>query len=301
MSKITPLAGASAPDRKRTVIALHCSGAAGRQWKPLAGARQPLRACGPGLIGSGSGHGRYRPCSRGALAGGMTARRRTIVTQQMERKMQRVLAMLYGLAAYFVFFATILYAIGFVTGLIVPKTIDSGPAGAPTEAIIVNLLLMSLFAVQHSVMARPSSRNGGPASSRTRSSAAPMYCLPVSRSFCCSGNGGRSRQWCGTSITRSSPPRSGHCLFGWVLVFCQHVPDQPLRAVRPAQVTDESRRQADARGAIQDAVPVQPGAPPDLSRFHHLLLGHTGDDGGAPAVCRSDDGLHLCRHRARGT
>ena len=70
--------------------------------------------------------------------------------------MQRVLAMLYGLAAYFVFFATILYAIGFVTGLAVPKTIDDGTMVPIGEAIIVNVLLMSLFAVQHSVMARPS-------------------------------------------------------------------------------------------------------------------------------------------------
>ena len=57
--------------------------------------------------------------------------------------------------AYFAFAVTIVYAIGFVTGLGVPKTIDSGPAGEPMEAIIINLLLMSLFAIQHSVMARP--------------------------------------------------------------------------------------------------------------------------------------------------
>jgi protein-S-isoprenylcysteine O-methyltransferase Ste14 len=73
----------------------------------------------------------------------------------MESFMGRLIGFLYGLVAYLVFFVTILYAIGFVTGLAVPKTLDNGIAGEPIESIIVNLLLMSLFAVQHSVMARP--------------------------------------------------------------------------------------------------------------------------------------------------
>jgi len=68
--------------------------------------------------------------------------------------MGRFIAFIYGLAAYAVFFVTFLYAIGFVTGLVVPKTIDSGSVVPMTEAIIVNLLLMSAFAIQHSVMAR---------------------------------------------------------------------------------------------------------------------------------------------------
>jgi len=69
--------------------------------------------------------------------------------------MGRFTAFLYGLAAYVVFFFTFLYAIGFVTGLVVPKTIDSGTVVPLVEALIVNILLMSVFAVQHSVMARP--------------------------------------------------------------------------------------------------------------------------------------------------
>ena len=66
----------------------------------------------------------------------------------------KFIAFLYGLVAYFAFFATILYAIGFVMGLVVPKTIDTGAVSSTTEALVVNLLLMFLFAVQHSVMAR---------------------------------------------------------------------------------------------------------------------------------------------------
>jgi protein-S-isoprenylcysteine O-methyltransferase Ste14 len=68
--------------------------------------------------------------------------------------MLKSIAFLYGLVAYFTFFVTFLYAIGFVGGLVVPKTIDTGPDSSATEAVVVNLLLMSLFAVQHSVMAR---------------------------------------------------------------------------------------------------------------------------------------------------
>jgi len=68
--------------------------------------------------------------------------------------MTRILAFLYGLVAYLVFAATLLYAIAFVTGLPVPKTIDTGAIVPAGEALAVNVLLMALFAVQHSVMAR---------------------------------------------------------------------------------------------------------------------------------------------------
>jgi methanethiol S-methyltransferase len=69
--------------------------------------------------------------------------------------MGKLIAFLYGTVAYLAFAVIIVYAIGFVTGLVVPKTIDSGTVVPVMEAIVVNLLLMSLFAVQHSVMARP--------------------------------------------------------------------------------------------------------------------------------------------------
>jgi protein-S-isoprenylcysteine O-methyltransferase Ste14 len=68
--------------------------------------------------------------------------------------MGRLIAFVYGLASYVFFSVTFLYAIGFISGLVVPTTIDVGTVAPVTEAIIVNLLLMSIFAVQHSVMAR---------------------------------------------------------------------------------------------------------------------------------------------------
>lgn len=69
--------------------------------------------------------------------------------------MQRVLAALYSACSYLFFLGTFGYAILFVEGIFVPKTIDSGPVGDPVTSVIVNLAVLGVFAVQHSVMARP--------------------------------------------------------------------------------------------------------------------------------------------------
>jgi protein-S-isoprenylcysteine O-methyltransferase Ste14 len=70
-------------------------------------------------------------------------------------KIFKLIAFLYGMASYLIFFVTILYAIGFVMGLVVPKSIDTGADSSAIKAVVINVLLMTLFAVQHSVMARP--------------------------------------------------------------------------------------------------------------------------------------------------
>ncbi len=69
--------------------------------------------------------------------------------------MGRALALLYGVVAYAAFVVSFLYAIGFLSAIGVPKAINDGTVGPTATSILVNVALLGLFAVQHTIMARP--------------------------------------------------------------------------------------------------------------------------------------------------
>lgn len=69
--------------------------------------------------------------------------------------MNRAAALIYGVVSYFLFFGTILYMIGFVGDFWVPRSVDRALAAPTTEAIIINVALVALFGIQHTIMARP--------------------------------------------------------------------------------------------------------------------------------------------------
>src|SRR5262245_1221996 len=215
--------------------------------------------------------------------------------------MGRIIGFLFGLVAYAIFLGTFLYAIGFVSGLAVPKTIDSGPDAPLPQALIINLLLMSLFAVQPSVMARPPFKRWWtrfvPVSIE-RSTYVLLASLVLILLF-----------WLWRPIPQIvwqiTDPQIAMAVMalsfaGWLLVLVSTFLINRFRAVRAAPSRDQPRGTNDARAPLQDAGALQGGAAPDLSRLHRRVLGGSRHDGRASLVRGCDDRVHLRRDLSGG-
>ena len=149
--------------------------------------------------------------------------------------MTGIASVLYGVVAYLIFLASFLYAIAFVGNLQVPKTMDRGEPGAIGAALAINILLLGLFAIQHSVMARPAFK-------RWWTRYVPQ---PVERSHLCAARGRLTLvllfwQWRPMpdmvwSVTirkwRDDPAPAGHVLDRLGRRAPQHLPHQSFRAV----------------------------------------------------------------------
>jgi len=182
----------------------------------------------------------------------------------------RTVALCYGGTAYFVFLGTFLYAVGFVSQYIVPKTIDTGAVSPLPKALLVDLLLMSIFAVQHSGMARQGFKK-----------LFAQIASPVIE---------RSSYVLLASLTLLLLFWQCHRLADCAL---QHLPNQPFRAVRFDAGDHAFCRTHHCARQVQDAGPVSPDPASDLSRVHHRVLVDACHDAGTSVVCCGDDGVHL--------
>ena len=148
---------------------------------------------------------------------------------------KRLSIFLYGVISYAVFFATFLYAVGFIGNFAVPRTLDGAPAASFTAALLIDLGLLGLFAVQHSVMARPAFKRWFTRlvpESAERSTYVLLSSVALIALFAWWQPLG-GVVWNVTDPTMRGVLWGGFA-FGWLLVLVSDVPHQPLRPVRLA-------------------------------------------------------------------
>ena len=180
-----------------------------------------------------------------------------------------------------------------------PKTIDSGTAGGIAEALIVNLLLMSLFAIQHSVMARKQFKQWWTQfvpKPVERSTYVLLASLALVLLFW---------QWrpIPAVVWQVADPQlamaiTGLSFVGWLVVLTSTFLINHFELFGLHQVASNLRRPGDAGAALPHAAVLQIRAASDLSRFHHRVLGGADHDRRTPAVRGGHHRLHPGRDLA---
>ena len=213
----------------------------------------------------------------------------------------RILAFLYGAVAYAVFFATFLYAIGFVGNFVVPKSMDSPAEGPWQTALLIDAALLALFALQHSIMARPAfkrvlTRFVSPVVERSTYVLASSLALIV-----------LFWQWRPLGgIVWNVENEIGVALlyagfaFGWglVLVTTFVINHFDLFGLRQVWRHLRGQPQQGLKFVTPGAVPHR--ASPAVRRLVLRVLVHADDDGHASLLRGDDDGVHPDRDPARG-
>jgi protein-S-isoprenylcysteine O-methyltransferase Ste14 len=209
-----------------------------------------------------------------------------------------LLSLGYAAVVYATFLAVLGYAIGFFAGAGVPKGIDQGPRSPWAVAVAIDLLLLLLFAVQHTVMARPWFK-------RRWTQLVPV---PAERAtfVLCANLLLAALFWLwrpvGGTIWHLPGPAADGVLalyaVGWAVAVGSTfmINHFDLFGLRQAYL-HARRRLPPAAVHRARPVPVDPASP--HGRVRDRLLGRAGDDGGAPAVRRRRDRLHPAGHQAR--
>ena len=212
------------------------------------------------------------------------------------------IAFLYGIASYVVFFATFLYAIGFVTGLIVPKTIDTGVIVPTSEALVVDLLLMSVFAIQHSVMARQQFKQWW-TKFVPKSVERSTYVLFSSLALILLCAMWRPMP---TVIWRLDDPlfrmaMTALSFTGFLIVLSSTFLINHFELFGLHQVTSNLNGGAMPVPRFRTPLYYKLVRHPHLPGIHYRILGHSGDDSGPSVVRGRHQRLHRRRHSAGGT
>ena len=198
-----------------------------------------------------------------------------------------IVAVLYGAAAYVFFLVTFLYAIAFVGNFAVPKTIDSGAAGPVGVAVLVNVLLLGLFAVQHSVMARPAFKRWWTKvvpPSVERSTFVLLATAGAGAAVLAVAADSEPIIW---SVSNPFGEMILWAIFwiGWVIVLVSTFLINHFELFGLRQVYARLRGHDAAGGGVQDAAALQVGAAPALSRLPAGVLGDADHD--ARGICCS--------------